>query len=114
MKRLFLLLIAVTFMFAGCATFSTLSPAQQQLEARMTFNNLVSGYVAKYKIADVATQEKWKADVEPLIRKAVTALDLWGFALNITDPDQAIQQEKLFLALKDEVLDLIIDSFVEK
>ena len=113
MKRIFLVLLTIMFLF-GCATLGELSPEEQQLKARMTFNNLVEGYLVKYRTADIETQQKWKRDVDPLIKKAKTALDLWGFALKLSTPEKAIEQEKIFLLIKDELLDLMIEHFVEE
>jgi len=113
MKKLVILPILIMFLFAGCATLGELSPEEQQLKARMTFNNLVEGYLVKYRTANLETQQKWAKDVDPLIKKASTALDLWGFALKLTDPSKALEQEKIFMAIKDEILDLIVESFVE-
>ena len=114
MKQLFLILLAVCFLFTGCAIFGDLSPEEQQLKARMTFNNLVEGYLVKYRTADLATQQKWKADVDPLIKKANTALKVWGISLQLADPTKAIEQQKIFMLIKDELLDLMIEHFVEE
>lgn len=114
--RVFLILLAVIFLTGGMSacTFKNLPPEQQQLQARIAFSNLVEGYLVKYRTADIATQQEWKKDVDPLIAKAYTALDLWGFALKLTDPTQAIEQQKIFLVIKDKILDLLIESFVEE
>ena len=116
MKRFLLILLAVIFLTGGMSacTFKNLPPEQQQLQARIAFNNLVEGYLVKYRTTDLTTQQKWKDEVDPLIKKAKTALDLWGFALKLADPTQAIEQQKIFLAIKDKILDLLIESFVEE
>ena len=112
MKR-FAIPIILIFMFVGCATLGALSPEEQQLKARMTFNNLVEGYLVKYRTADLTTQQKWKAEVDPVIKKANTALKLWEVYNNLSDPTKAAEQQKIFMAIKDEILDLLVESFVE-
>jgi len=114
MKRLFILPLLIVFLFAGCTSMGDLNPEEQQLEARLAFNSMVGQYLVKYRAADAETQQKWKKDVDPVIKKAETALDLWKFAANLKNPDKAIEQQKIFLALKDEILDLLIESFVEE
>lgn len=112
MKRLSLILILI-FTLSSCAMFGDLPPEQKYLNARTTFNNLVEGYLVKYRTADLATQEKWKEDVDPQVKRVKVALDAWGIALKLTDPGASIEKEKLFLLAKDKLLDLLIDHFVE-
>jgi|GEM_PF-5859869 len=114
MKRISILLIISVFLLTSCATLGTLSPEETQLKARMTFNNLVEGYLIKYRTADLATQQKWKTEVDPVIKKAKTALDLWKVYLSLSDPTKAVEQQKIFMEFKDEILDLLVESFVEE
>jgi len=116
MKRLLPFIVALLFIFtlSSCAIFGDVSPEQAYLKARTTFNNLVEGYLVKYRTADIATQQKWKEDVDPQIKKVKVALDAWGMALKLTDPNASIEKEKLFILAKDKLLDLLIDNFVEE
>ena len=109
----FVIMLSFVFTLSSCAIFD-LPPEQQYLKARTAFNNLVEGYLIKYRTADVATQQKWKEEVDPQIKKAKLALDAWGLALTISDPNKAIEKQKLFLVVKDKLLDLLIEQFIEE
>ena len=63
---------------------------------------------------EAASGKKWKEEVDPQIKKAKLALDAWGFALTIADPDKVLEKEKLFNMVKGKLLDLLIDQFVEE
>ena len=116
MKRTLSFVVVLLFVFtlSSCAMFGDIPPEQQYLKARTAFNNLVEGYLVKYRTADIATQQKWKEEVDPQIEKAKLALDAWGFALTIADPDKVLEKEKLFNMVKGKLLDLLIDQFVEE
>lgn len=116
MRKSLSFIVALLFIFtlSSCAMFGDIPPEQQYLKARTAFNNLVEGYLVKYRTADLATQQEWKKDVDPQIKNAKLALDAWDLALTMGDPDGAIEEEKLFLLAKDKLLDLLIDHFVEE
>ena len=116
MKRTlsFVVMLLFSFTLLSCAMFGDIPPEQKYLNARVSFNNLVEGYLVKYRTADLATQQKWKEEVDPQIKNAKLALDAWGIALKLGDPDIVIENEEIFLMFKGKLIDLLIDQFIEE
>jgi len=111
---MFVALFMFVFTLSSCAMFGDISPEQQHLKATVAFNSMVEGYLIHYREANAATQEKWKKEVDPQIKSARLALNAWDLALKIGDPDLVIEKEELFILLKDKLLDLLIQHFVEE
>lgn len=107
-------IITLVAMLSGCATINALitnqklTPEARYYDALQTFNRNVSQYNAIYKLSSPATQEKWKASIDPLIKAASAALDTWKANIN------SIDKEKLFQDAFRTALEVLISSGIIK
>lgn len=79
---------------AACATINALvtekelTPEARYYDALVSFNDNVERYLAVYDLAKPETKAKWKAQIDPLIRAASSALDTWKGSLEAPDQEQ--------------------------
>ena len=64
----------------ACAGWKV-SPEHTYLKALKHFNNTVEIYEKNYQAQTPETQEKWKERIDPLIKTASEALDIWHSAI---------------------------------
>jgi len=108
---------AVILAVAACATINTLvtkqelTPAARYYDALVTFNRNVEQYNAVYKLSDAATQAKWKANIDPIIRAASAALDSWKLSLNAPD---AASKEAVWQEASKNLLAMLVSSGIIK
>lgn len=108
------LALMLVVMLAGCASINALvtdqklTPEARYYDALQTFNSNVSQYNAIYKLSNVETKTKWKASIDPLIRAANSALDIWG--QNLTAPDK----EQLFRDAFKSMVTILVSSGIIK
>jgi len=111
------ILAAVILAVAACATINALvtqqelTPAARYYDALVTFNRNVEQYNAVYKLSDAATQAKWKANIDPVIRAASKALDSWKLALNAPD---APAKEQVWQDAAKNLLAMLVSSGIIK
>jgi hypothetical protein len=120
MKRklgfIFTVLVALMFL-TSCAQINALinktelTPAARYYDALKTFNSNVEQYNAIYKLSDAATQAKWKAQIDPLIKIASGALDSWKLSLNSTS---ATEKEVAWNSAKTNLLAILVASGIIK
>lgn len=114
---LILMMLVALVTMTSCATINALvsgtelTPAARYYDALKTFNSNVEQYNAIYKLSDAATQAQWKAQIDPLIRSASTALDAWKTALNTPT---AASKEEAWKAVKAQLIPLLISSGIVK
>jgi len=92
--------------------FSLLNESEPRYyDALVTFNRNVEQYNAVYKLSDAATQAKWKANIDPIIRAASTALDSWKLSLNAPD---AASKEAVWQDASKNLLAMLVASGIIK
>jgi len=103
--RLAVTFVMLLFLFAGCSFFGGMDnipdearPDAMYAQALETFNSNVRVYLNTRSTVSKGTQDKWKAEVEPLIDKVKEALDTWGLALDggISTSIAKAEYDKLF------------------
>jgi len=107
MKRKFALfaLLAMVLLMAGCTINQNLTPSARYYEALKFFNDNVAEYKLALAAADPATQAKWKAEINPIIRMASDALDVWKTARGTSTAEE---KETLWLDVKRRLLAALI------
>lgn len=116
-RKSIILLLAVLYLVVGCSMFQVagekdspeLKRDKEYLAARKEFALTLQDYNDHYAVAPVLTQQKWKAEIDPVFKKVDKALDSWKLAIDKGfDP---ASQEQLYLKLKSELLFLLVDVF---
>ena len=114
-KALFFIAIAsLALAFASCAMFSgrTLTPKQEYIEALTLFNSVYRTYLDQYDLASPTVQAQWKAKIDPVMKKASRALNVWRMAL--VQGEDATVSEWEFRNLKNEALALLFEYGILK
>lgn len=112
MVMVFCLMLA----FIGCPGIqqnpsTPLAPAAKYYMALKTFNVNVETYLQVYKLSDAATQAKWKASIDPLIKLAGDALDAWKASINApTSSDK----EKIWNAARVNFMGALVSNGIIK
>lgn len=111
--RLMLVVLILLAFIVGCATINAiiekkeLTPPAKYYDALKTFNSNVERYLEVFKLSDAATQAKWKAQIDPLIKIASTALDSWKAALN---SPTAAGKEEAWNKAKTNFISILLSS----
>ena len=105
----FALCLVLLFAFVGCAGLQD-TPQSKYLKARMEFNNMYESYLGYYDKADVATQAKWKENIDPKFKKASKVLNLWGLAVAGKLTSLIVERQRDFLAMKNELIDILAEK----
>lgn len=115
--KLFVAIVIAVIIGAGCATFNAmlskteLTPAARYYDALKTFNSNVETYLQVYDISTPATQVKWKADIDPLIKAADNALKSWKTQLNAPD---ALTKEEAWKEARRQMITMLVTSGIIK
>ena len=96
---------------SSCTINRNLTPSGRFYAALKYFNDNVEQYKLAYLGADQATQDKWRQEINPVIRAASKALDTWGDALGT---ESAEEKETLWLQQKTAFLRALVSTGVVK
>jgi len=108
-SRLLTAFLALALLFSGCALIRSTDGRKAYAVARTTFNSLCDSYLKAYDEASPEVQAKWKKEIDPQIRRASLALDIWK--LSIDTGDEAAQAAVVKKAL-DELQAALIKTGV--
>ena len=84
---------------------------QRYLSSLKFFNQNVQMYLDAYDKATPEVQKKWKTNIDPIIEKASTTLDLWGTAIGT---DTAETKEQAWNIMKDQFIRMLISFEIIK
>lgn len=109
MRKLFPMAIAffALLLLVACATLP-----EPYLTARLEFNSAVQRYLIYYDAATPELKAKWKAEIDPKILAAETALDAWGLARS---GPGGVPPDKIEEALdaKNALIDVLNDIYTQ-
>lgn len=77
-------------LLAGCGTWN-ISPEHTYLKALKHFNNTIETYEQHYQLQTSETKAKWKERIDPLIKTANDALDIWRTMIGDTQAEMNYQ-----------------------
>jgi hypothetical protein len=106
-----LCLMCACLMACASLTGQTLTPQARYYDALKTFNVNTTAYLEIYKLSDAATQAKYKAQIDPVVKAASLALDVWKASLNAPD---AATKEQLWNDTSKQLIALMIASGIIK
>ena len=95
---------------SGCA-FKNYTSKQKYLAALDFFNNRVEQYAVAYDEASPETKAKWKKNVDPIIKKASTALVIWKMSIGTSEESS---KEKVWNTIKNELINVLFESDIIK
>lgn len=117
MKRKICLPALIVFMAlsigcAGSLITKDATPKERYLDALTEFNDTVKDYLDEYRLQSPAVQADWKKEIDPWIKKASTALDAWGTAV---DENASVEEKiEMFISLKAIVMAFLISEGIIK
>jgi len=111
-KRIAGIMCLAVFLAAivACAGWKV-SPEHTYLKALKHFNNTVEIYEKNYQAQSVEIQEKWKERIDPLIKVASNALDIWHSAIG--DSQAQLDYQKALSTLIQALFDIGIVEIKE-
>jgi len=112
MKRLrsiYLVVLLIVFAFSLQACLGLPEKPTQidyYLVALEEFTEMVKTYNINFTAQTPETKDKWRANIDPIIKKANSALDTWGANRNATD---AATKKELYMTAFQEVKKLLLE-----
>jgi hypothetical protein len=94
--------ILLLLVFACSSMYGTYYTVDKQ------FTDAVTQYNIKFEAASPTLQARWKKEIDPVIIRANTALDLWKVAID-TEGNISEHQDE-FLQLKTTLFDLLVSE----
>ena len=118
MKKAFIytVLIVAVLLAAGCYNGKNLqigaeTPKQVYLKAHMTFNGLLTDYIADKRAAPPELQKEWTEKIDPYFEQASLALKAWG--ITVMNDTPSYNQQLSYMDIKNQLLDLLLANLVE-
>ena len=108
-RSLFFLFLLALVVVPSCATTSLDTPEKVYMTALDEFTASITKYNAYYDMATAETKAEWKETIDPIIKDANHALDLWGLVLEGKSNDTPDAVKYRYLALKTELLKLLTE-----
>ena len=107
MKRKAISMVLAVMFLSSCAGMSSapVTPQSKYYAALKFFNDTVEQYQAYYMAASPETKAKWKAEINPIIKQASAALDLWADAIGTYGAEAS---ETKWLTMKTNLIAALI------
>ena len=103
-------LVITVFLLIGCmGAQAPDTPEKAYTVVRIEFNKTLTSYLIEKSKQSDEVHADWTKNVDPVIRDAETALDVWGMALDVKNMDLAMESEQDFLNAKNKLLDLLAE-----
>ncbi len=97
-----LLLVVLAMFFVACATGPPPTPRHAYAKYLSNWNDFTESYRIHYETQTPEVQAQWTENINPILLKVSTALNVWGENPTSYDKEQA------FLVLKREAERLLI------